>query len=124
MLRIASLLLFLLACTGCASVSVTPAPSTNVGAERAAAAGDHLAAARAWAATANESRGATRDHAWLMAADQYVLADDPAAARQAFEQVNARRLTGSDSIRHAFLAATFLADDGGLATALSRLSAP
>lgn len=125
MLRTALLLFLFATAVGCATVSSTPAasPAYN-GAERAAAAGDHLASARAWVAAANETRGAARDHAWLMAADQYLLANDSTAARQAFEQVNPRRLDGSDAVRHAFIAATFLADDGGLATALSRLSAP
>ena len=122
MSRIAPLLIVLALCTSCASV-VSPTSSVqHAGAERAAADGDHLAAARAWVSAAGDSRGAARDHAWLMAADQYLLAGDAGAARQAFEEVNRRRLAGADLARHDLLAATFLGDADPVA-ALSRLGA-
>ena len=122
MSRIAPLLIVLALCTSCASV-VSPTSSVQyAGAERAAADGDHLAAARAWVSAAGDSRGAARDHAWLMAADQYLLAGDAGAARQAFEEVNRRRLAGADLARHDLLAATFLGDADPVA-ALSRLGA-
>lgn len=125
MLRTAPLLLLLALSAGCASVSVSPVSSAQQsGAARMAAAGDHLQAARAWAAAAADSRGAARDHAWLMSAEQYLLAGDPSAARQAFAQVTPRRLSGSDLARHDLLAAGFLADDGAHDQALARLSAP
>ena len=57
-----------------------------------------------------------------MAADQYLLAGDAGAARQAFEEVNRRRLAGADVARHDLLAATFLGDADPVA-ALSRLGA-
>src|SRR5688572_24377196 len=124
MLRSVPLLFVLAVGTGCASVSVSPAPGAYSGAERAAAEGDHRGAARAWVAAAGEARGAARDHAWLMAADQYLLAGDSAAARQAFAEVGVRRLQGGDVARAELIAATFLADDGGFAAALSRMSTP
>ena len=98
MLRYAPLLFVLALATGCASVSTSSVTPAQNSAERLASSGEHLQAARAWAAVAGDSRGATRDHAWLMAADQYLLAGDSGASRQAFAQVNPRKLAGSDAV--------------------------
>lgn len=124
--RFAPLFLALALLAGCATVSTTTTAPTSVNAEaeRAAAAGDHVAAARAWVAAANAARGAARDHAWLMAADQYLLAGDRVAARQAFDEVSVRRLAGGDVVRAEFVAAALLAADGDHAGALARMAAP
>lgn len=122
MLRSVPLLLVLAVFTGCASVSVSPeAPVAQQDADRLAADGNHREAARAWVASAETSRGAARDLAWLNAAEQYQLAGDAGAARQAWDEAGRRRLEPSDQIRHDLLNANFQAQAGKHAQALSLL---
>lgn len=125
MLRLIPLLLVLAVSTGCASVSVSPEASLQ-GASSAqlAADGKHREAARAWGATANESRGAARDRAWLYAAGQYLLAGDEGAANQAWTASSRRRLEGSDLLLHDLLNAGFQASGGRSAEVLALLSQP
>lgn len=125
MSRLASLLLALALMSGCASVSVAPEVSgEQVSAQRLADDGDHLAAARAWADTAAGSRGAARDRAWLYSADQYWLAGDKGAARQAFSQAGRRRLEGRDVVLHDLMNAQLQADAGKWPQALALLGQP
>lgn len=122
MLRFAPLVLALAVFTGCASVSVSPeAPVASQGAERLAAEGNHREAARAWVASAEASRGAARDLAWLNAAEQYLLAGDEGAARQSWDQAGRRRLEPDGQLRHDLLNAQFQAQAGKHAQALALL---
>lgn len=122
MLRSAPLLLAL-AITGCASVSVSPEAPVAVqqDADRLAADGNHREAARSWVAAANASRGSARDAAWLSAAEQYQLAGDESAARQAWGESNRRRLAGDGALRHDLLNAAFQAQAGKYQQALALL---
>lgn len=129
MLRSASLLLVVALLAGCASVSVMPgsaptAPMAQSEASRLADEGRHLESARAWAATADASRGAARDRAWLQAAEQYRRAGDTGAARQSLEQSNRRRLEGGDVILHDTLTAGFRMAAGEPGPALALLAQP
>lgn len=122
MLR-SALLLLVLAITGCASVSVSPeAPvAAQQDADRLAADGNHREAARAWVAAANASRGSASDAAWLSAAEQYQLAGDEGAARQAWGESNRRRLAGDGALRHDLLNAGFQVQAGKYPQALELL---
>ncbi|WP_188310316.1 penicillin-binding protein activator [Arenimonas fontis] len=127
MSRLSSLLLALLL-AGCASVQVTrapgaadePAPAVTPAA-RLADEGRHAEAASAYAGDARAARGRERERLWLYAADQYLLAGDEAAARQAWAQSNRRRLEGHDLQLHDLLAARFANADGRPEQALSLL---
>ncbi|MFY2763332.1 penicillin-binding protein activator [Arenimonas sp. MALMAid1274] len=122
MSRFATLLLALALMSGCASVSVAPETSgVQVSAQRLAEEGKHLEAARAWADSAVGSRGAARDRAWLYAADQYWLAGDKGASRQALSQAGKRRLEGRDLLLHDLMNAHFLADAAQWPEALALL---
>ncbi|MBW8366978.1 MAG: hypothetical protein K0M70_03865, partial [Arenimonas sp.] len=89
MLRMIPLLLVLAVSSGCATVAVSPQASVQQdSASQLAADGRHRESARAWADAANASRGATRDRAWLQAAEQYRLAGDEGAAEQAWTASN------------------------------------
>jgi outer membrane PBP1 activator LpoA protein len=125
MLRLIPLLLVLSVSAGCASVSVSPEASVQQGSARQLAAdGKHRESARAWAETANASRGGARDRAWLNAAEQYRLAGDEGAAKQAWTASNRRRLDGPDLLMHDLLNAGFQADAGRSADVLALLGQP
>jgi len=125
MLRLMLLLLVLALSAGCASVSVSPqAPVQQDSASQLAAEGRPREAARAFAAAANASRGAARDRAWLNAAEQYRLAGDPGAARQAWGESSRRRLAGPDLLLHDLLNAGFQADAARSAEVLALLAQP
>lgn len=125
MLRLISLLLLLAVSTGCATVSVSSDASVpRESAAQLAADGKHRESARAWAAAANASRGAARDSAWVNAAEQYRLAGDEGAARQAWTASNRRRLAGGDLLLHDLLNAGFKASTGGSAEVLALLVQP
>ena len=125
MLRLTPLLLVLALATGCASVSTSPVASVQLdSAAQLAADGRHREAARAWSATANASRGAARDRAWVNAAEQYRLAGDEGAARQAWSESSRRRLNDPDALLHDLLNAGFQAGAGRSAEALALLSQP
>ena len=125
MLRLIPLLLVLAVSTGCASVAVSPQASVQqAGAAQLAADGKHREAARAWTATANASRGAARDSAWVNAAEQYRLAGDEGASAQALAEANRRRLTGDDLLLHDLLTAQAQAAAGRSAEVLALLAQP
>ncbi|PZO08845.1 MAG: LppC family lipoprotein [Lysobacteraceae bacterium] len=125
MLRLLPLLLALAVATGCASVSVSPGATVQQdSAAQLAADGNHREAARAWAATANASRGAARDRAWINAAEQYRLAGDLGAASQALDESNRRRLAGADLLLHDLLSADGQAAAGRSAEVLALLGQP
>ena len=127
MLRSVSLLLALALVSGCASVAVTPTapvgePAAATPAARLAEEGQHLQAARAYAAEAGAARGSARERAWLRAADQYWLAGDAGAAAQSLAQVNRRRLEGRDAFLHDLVSSELDAAAGRHAPALARLA--
>lgn len=125
MLRLIPLLLVLAVSSGCASVAVSPQASVQqAGAAQLAADGKHREAARAWTATANASRGAARDSAWVNAAEQYRLAGDEGASAQALAEANRRRLTGDDLLLHDLLTAQAQAAAGRSAEVLALLAQP
>ncbi|MBW8369099.1 MAG: penicillin-binding protein activator, partial [Arenimonas sp.] len=106
------------------AVSPGPTVQRDSAAQQLAADGNHRESARAWAATANASRGAVRDRAWINAAEQYRLAGDPGAARQALEESARRRLTGADLLLHDLLSAEGQAAAGRSAEVLALLAQP
>ncbi|GGA84853.1 penicillin-binding protein activator [Arenimonas soli] len=127
MLRTAPLLLALALLAGCASVSVqrgpgTPAPSAPTSpASQLADEGRHAEAARAYAAQAEQARGDARARAWLRAAWQHQLANQPEAARAAFANAPRRRLEGQDELLHDLLNAGFRLEAGQAEAALALL---
>ncbi len=112
-LLLVPLLLIPLLMAGCATVATLPvAGPQEQTAQDLLDQGKFRESAIAWQAIAVSARSPMRDRAFAHAAEAWLDAGDPTAARQALAQSNRRKLTGEAAVLHDLLNAQWLIEAG------------